>query len=290
MVTQNKSESSVPAVGRSIEVRQPFQADVDPQQPVAIAGGRQPGKADVRVFYQRHLPHQVPPGYPTFLTWNLKGSLPQRAIEEIEREQLRLTMEPTRPNESSFERKVRHGKILFAIRDQKLDTACAEAGVSQSPAYPRVSLERLTYQGRPMWLRDPEAAQIVVESVLWGVPERYALYAFAVLGNHVHVLLTPTIRLEKITQGIKGFTAYQINQLQQERGRTFWQDESYDHWARDEDEIYQIIQYIEANPVVVGLCQCPADWRWSSAAWRDQLGWKVGEPFRAEWKSLVVSA
>ena len=88
-----------------------------------------------------------------------------------------------------------------------------------------------------MWLADPRAAGELVKSILWGVPERYELFAYTVLGNHVHVLLKPLVMLEIITQGIKGVSAFQINRLQQAKGRTVWQDESYDHWTRDEKEL-----------------------------------------------------
>jgi REP element-mobilizing transposase RayT len=141
-----------------------------------------------------------------------------------------------------------------------------------------------------MWLADPQAAQQVVNSICWGVPDRYDLFAYAVLGNHVHVLLTPKVDLKVITQGIKGYTAYVINQLQNQRGRVFWQDESYDHWARDDEELLRIIEYIENNPVAAGLCPRPEDWRWSSAAWRDKLGWIAGEPLRPEWKEQICTS
>jgi putative transposase len=104
------------------------------------------------------------------------------------------------------------------------------------------------------------------------------------MANHVHVLLTPIWELARITQGLKGFTAHEINRLQNEVGRTFWVDESYDHWARDDEELARIIVYIENNPVKAGLCGPPEDWPWSSARFRDQ--WPVGEALRKEWCSV----
>ena len=97
------------------------------------------------------------------------------------------------------------------------------------------------------------------------------LLAWCVMPNHVHVLLTPLWKPYKITQGIKGFTAHDINKLQHQIGRTFWQDESYDHWVRDEEELQRIVLYIEQNPVKAGLCRTPADWPWSSARF-EQIG------------------
>jgi hypothetical protein len=48
-------------------------------------------------------------------------------------------------------------------------------------------------------------------------------------------------------------------------GQPFWQDESYDHWARTPEEAEKIIRYIEGNPVAAGLVPQPERWRWSSA-------------------------
>ena len=49
--------------------------------------------------------------------------------------------------------------------------------------------------------------------------------------------------LSGVMQGLKGFTAYRINEVLNTRGHAFWQDESYDRLARDEDEVMRIILY-----------------------------------------------
>ncbi len=215
----------------------------------------------MRESYQRHLPHQIPAGFPIFLTWNLKGALPQEILRQLQSERQRLERESVREGESAAERKRRHSKILFGLEDRFLDGAT----------------------DGPLHLRDNLAAQVVVDSLLFGVPERYDLFAFVVMGNHVHVLLTPRWELSRITQGIKGFTAHRINELQKCHGRTFWQDESYDHWARDEEEMLRIIAYIENNPVKAALCRRPEDWPWSSACRR--AAWTIGQPMPPEIKA-----
>ena len=206
--------------------------------------------------YRRHLPHQVPDGFPIFLTWSLKGALPKQIVQSLADERRRLERQPQRPGEDARRRKIRLDKILFGKADRYLD--CTAEG--------------------PLHLKDARAAQIVVDAVRFGDPERYDLFAYVVMANHVHVLLTPRIALARITQGIKGLTAYQINSLQGRRGRAFWQDESYDHWARDEEEMLRIIAYIENNPVVAKLCRRPEDWPWSSA--RRRADWPCGQPYR----------
>jgi putative transposase len=206
--------------------------------------------------YERHLPHQVPEGHPIFLTWNLKGALPTEVIEMFRQARERLEQEPIRAGETSAQRKLRHDKFIFGMSDRYLDRA--DKG--------------------PLDLKDPANAKLVEDSILFGVPDRYDLFAWCVMANHVHVLLQPRWELKKITQGLKGYTAHEINSLQGQRGRVFWQDESYDHWAREEAEVLRIIEYLENNPMVAGLCSRPEDWPYSSARLREH--WPRGQPFR----------
>jgi putative transposase len=211
-----------------------------------------------RESYRRHLPHQIPTGFPIFLTWNLKGALPRHVLDELQRERRRLEHEPVRPSESPGERRRRHDKIAFAHADRCLGEGAAG----------------------PVHLEDPWAAAVVQEAILFGIPRRYELYAYVVMPNHVHTLLLPRWPLDRITKGIKGYTAYRINALQGARGRVFWQDESYDHWVRDEEEFGRIIAHIENNPVAAGFCRLPYEWPWSSAARR--VNWPVGQAFQPD--------
>ncbi|HZW30155.1 MAG TPA: transposase [Isosphaeraceae bacterium] len=132
----------------------------------------------------------------------------------------------------------------------------------------------------PMHLKDPRAAKIVEDSILFGAGDRYDLFAWCVMANHVHVLLTPHGDLRNVTQRIKGYTPHQINDLDGALGRVFWQDESYDHWSRDEVAMLRIIHYIENNPVAAQLCQRPEDRPWSSARFRND--WARGEVYRCQ--------
>jgi REP element-mobilizing transposase RayT len=75
-----------------------------------------------------------------------------------------------------------------------------------------------------------------------------------------------------ITKRIKGYTAREANKLLGRTGKTFWQDESFDHWARDRSEFFRIVKYIENNPVKAGLVDKPKNWQWSSAAERKRRG------------------
>jgi putative transposase len=119
------------------------------------------------------------------------------------------------------------------------------------------------------WLADTRIAQHIVDTIRIGESEKgfYDLQAWVVMPNHIHMLILPHVALPQITQWIKGKTAREANHLLQRTGEPFWQDESYDHWVRNEKEFNRIVSYIEDNPVSAGLTPTAEDWPWSSANW-----------------------
>ena len=120
----------------------------------------------------------------------------------------------------------------------------------------------------PLWLKDSRIAGCVVDAVDRGesILGHYALEAFVVMPNHVHLLIAPRIPIRRITNGLKGVTARDANRILGRTGRPFWQDESFDHWVRTPAEFNRIRVYIESNPVSAGLADRPEDWLWSSAS------------------------
>jgi hypothetical protein len=111
-------------------------------------------------------------------------------------------------------------------------------------------MDRYLDSGRsgPVYLAQEPIARIVAASLRRGVLlGQYELGAYAIMANHVHVLLLPKVAPSRLLQSLKGAT------------------ESYDHWVRDESEWDRIAAYIEDNPVKAGLVRRAEDYRWSSA-------------------------
>ena len=85
------------------------------------------------------------------------------------------------------------------------------------------------------------------------------LIAFCIMLNHLHIVFTPLqaesgepVALETIMHSYKRYTAQQANKVLQREGE-FWQHESYDHVARNADELERIVAYVADNPVKAGL-------------------------------------
>jgi putative transposase len=179
------------------------------------------------VDYRRNLPHWFPKEEALFITWRLYGSM------------------PTGPSSQAGMRRVISAGGEFRRADAALDRA--DSG--------------------PTWLKNPRIAACVVEKLHKGASElhHYELHAYVVMANHVHVLLTPRIEVRRLMRGLKGATARIANIILHRTGKPFWQDESFDHWVRNEAQFERIRNYIERNPVTAGLVAKPEDWPWSSA-------------------------
>jgi REP element-mobilizing transposase RayT len=118
----------------------------------------------------------------------------------------------------------------------------------------------------PMFLRQQSIAELFLNSLFRGAAiGHYQTGPFAVMPNHVHVLLMPQIPPSQLLHGLNGVTARDANLLLDRTGEPFWQRESYDHWVRNKDEWARIRAYIENNPVKAGLVNQPEEYLWSSA-------------------------
>jgi putative transposase len=131
-----------------------------------------------------------------------------------------------------------------------------------------------------MWLVEAiEAARRTMDFDLW---------AYVVMPEHVHILMSPRERPYQISRilwrikrpvGLRAIRFLQehdvawLRRLTVERTdgtveRRFWQvGGGYDRNILDASTARAVIAYIHLNPVRRGLVERPEDWGWSSARW-----------------------
>jgi len=107
-------------------------------------------------------------------------------------------------------------------------------------------------------LRQETAASIVRDNLLFFEGDRYLLHAWAIMPNHVHIVVQPTgdHDLPQILHGWKSYTSKAISKALGRKGE-LWQAESYDHIIRSESELADTVQYVLGNPVKAGLREWP---------------------------------
>jgi len=186
--------------------------------------------------YRLHLPHWRQPGVTYFLTTRLADSLPQAQLAtwRDEREcwlKARGCRTPADLERLSAKERHdfhRHFTALFHARLDAGSGAC--------------------------WLRRPEAARILADTLRFFDGERYVLGEFVVMPNHLHLLVTPAPdhALSDLVRSWKTYAARQINGILGRSG-AFWQAETYDHIVRSEEQLGHYRRYIADNPVKAKL-------------------------------------
>jgi len=177
-----------------------------------------------------YLPHLDDPERIQFLTFRLADSMPQNVLASWEDE---LKSMAPRARNVEFRHRAEH------FLDRGIGS-CA--------------------------LRDEANANIVEASLTYLADQRYRLYAWVIMPNHVHALIHPFegFTLGKIISSWKRFTATRINNRLGVREQ-LWYDDYFDRYMRNEDHFWDTVSYIESNPVVAGLCSEVTQWPFSSA-------------------------
>jgi len=117
------------------------------------------------------------------------------------------------------------------------------------------------------YLKNEKIATMVQTELLNLDNNLFNLHAWVIMPNHIHLLFTllENNSLAEIMHVIKGRTARQANLILKRKG-SFWGREYFDRFIRNQQHYGFVLNYIEYNPVVVGLCKNPHDWPFSSAA------------------------
>jgi REP element-mobilizing transposase RayT len=133
-------------------------------------------------------------------------------------------------------------------------------------------------------LPDP-AKSLVLNHCFYDDGKRYTLHAVVVLRTHVHLLLTPlpdgvaSFRLAKIMGGIKGSSVHSVNKRLRREG-SLWQDESFDHMIRSEEDFADKLLYIQMNGIETGVKR-PEDypWYWREGMPKPKLRKRIRDPW-----------
>ena len=179
--------------------------------------------------HERYLPHWQQGDAWQFVTWRLADSLPQSKLMEWRSERDAWLARHPEPWDDAVTREF-HERFSSRM-DQWLDTGHGSCV-----------------------LRHTSCAEVVAGALRHFHGERYALGAFVVMPNHVHVLFSPRpgCDLADIVQSWKSYTAKEINKLLGRKG-TLWQEEYWDRLVRHGEHLAACLRYIEEHPAKAHL-------------------------------------
>lgn len=195
------------------------------------------------VIHRRHLPHWRQDGATYFVTFRMADSLPQKKLDQLRDE--RELWQRNCPDPSDEEVELHCRQVIKKI----------EIWLDQG-------------HGECILERD-DLAEIVEGRLRHFAGQRYDLFSFVVMPNHVHAVVRPGEEhcLDSIMQGWKGVSANRINRALARSG-TCWQEEGFDRIVRDSAHLRRVVRYIEKNP---GKARAKARC-WTTAAWDEWLG------------------
>lgn len=176
-----------------------------------------PGETIVNL--RGNLPHWRQRGVMYFVTFRTRDSIPQGRLQEWRREHQAWLAR--HPGPHSREERRTYNRL-----------------------FPRRFLRWLDDGHGKCVLRDVRLRRVVEEALQHFDGRRYELDEYAILPNHVHIVVKPTSHgLSSILGSWKSYTAREINRRLGTSGR-FWQKESFDHIVRSRDELERVRRYI----------------------------------------------
>jgi putative transposase len=125
-----------------------------------------------------------------------------------------------------------------------------------------------TWESRALFRAEPWA-RLFFQNLL-SHRKSYLLHQFVLMPDHFHLLITPSIALERAVQFIKGGFSFRAKR---EIGSSaeIWQRGFSDHRIRDAEDYEKHLHYIHLNPVKKHLSADSIEYRYSSAF----PGWKL---------------
>lgn len=204
--------------------------------------------SEIKKRYGAYLPHWTRDSAWYAVTFRLWDSLPKHIIESwlFERKNIVKTAEQMkRALTDSEERRLAH------LYSDKVESYL-DAGHGTC------------------FMKNDRVAELVMTALQHFDERRYALAAWCVMPNHVHVVIQPFAgktttagtavphsELSEILHSWKSFTSKEANKLLRRSG-DFWQAEYHDHLIRNEADFRYAVRYVLDNPIKAGL----RNWKW----------------------------
>lgn len=174
--------------------------------------------------FGKNLQHWHQPGKMQFVTFRLADSLPQSKIGDILK--IKADFEARYQKPWSDEVKLLYHRFVGPVEERLLDNGYGSC-----------------------LLRYHEIRHFLTESLFYGDGKRYDIWAYVIMPNHVHALMSDIMGedINDILKSIKQFSANRINKKVGRKGE-FWMRENFDRLVRSEAHFDYCLDYIINNP------------------------------------------
>lgn len=117
-----------------------------------------------------------------------------------------------------------------------------------------------------IFLDDEDRERFLLTLQLCKEISNFQLYAYCLMGNHIHLLLRVMTEGESLEQIFKRIGVRYVAWYNRKYGRTghLFQDRFLSEPVDAEAYLWTVLPYIHQNPVKAGICHFPEEYPWSS--------------------------
>lgn len=137
------------------------------------------------------------------------------------------------------------------------------------PGYPHHIVQR-GHDRNAVFVNDSDYQYYLDNLIEWKSKYDVSVYAYCLMTNHVHLILTPNREGDAISRLMRRLSARQgrrVNRLEQRIG-TLWAGRFKCSVIDRDDYLMACLRYVELNPIRAGIVSRPEEYRWSSYAQR----------------------
>ncbi|MGB7554936.1 MAG: transposase, partial [Candidatus Korobacteraceae bacterium] len=115
-----------------------------------------------------------------------------------------------------------------------------------------------TWQRRTLF-RNEKWAELFLETLHFYRGRAYLLHEYVLMPEHFHIIITPSVTLERAVQFIKGGFSFRVKK-ELESSMEIWQIGFSDHRIRDAEDHRKHVEYIYRNPAGRKLVESAVDY------------------------------
>ena len=135
------------------------------------------------------------------------------------------------------------------------------------PNYPHHLIQR-GHNRQTVFASDEDYLYYLSNLAEWKQAYECKVYAFCLMTNHVHLIVDPGDNpdaIGKLMKRVAGRQTRYVNRLEDRTG-TLWEGRFKSSPIDNNRYLLACCRYVEMNPVFAGICEDPADYRWSSCS------------------------
>lgn len=246
--------------------------------------------------YRQKLPHFQQAGQWYSVTVSLHGAMPknvmakysfQLAIAKNQYQQL-LKHQSSSSKDSDFSISMisETEKIKTVdLKNSRVDLTNAKKGYYMALRKYRLAYDKFLHKSTEptISLIKPVNLKIIEEALQFWEGKRLKSYAWCIMSNHFHWILTvfeknennEAVYLQDILHSVKQFTAKKINNAENIKGQ-FWAHESFETTIRNNQHFTNVFNYVLNNPVSAGLV---TNWKEWPGTWTEDMDFINQESF-----------